>query len=60
MKAGDLVRDRWGKVGIFMGFRVFDGVYECAEVMWVDKPASNGEKVSTIQKDLIEVINESR
>ena len=65
MKPGDLVRnisarDKWGKIigeiGLFVGYRTFDGTYECAEVMWFTKSAPNGDRVSTIQKDLIEVV----
>ena len=62
MKPGDLVKTTVGSsnYGTFIGFRVFDGKYECAEVMWFNKNAPNGDRISTIQKDLIEVINESR
>ena len=59
MKIGDLVRRKYNvkdELGTFIGFRVFDGKYECAEVMWLNKNASNGNRISTIQKDLIEVV----
>ena len=59
MKPGDLVRNKnseSGELGLFMGFRTFDGIYECAEVMWLERSAPNGDRVSTIQKDLIEVV----
>lgn len=59
MKPGDLVRRKYsddGELGTFIGFRVFDGKYECAEVMWFEGSAPNGDRVSTIQKDLIEVV----
>ena len=65
MKPGDLVRnisarDECGRIigemGLFMGLRTFDGAYECAEVMWFNKSAPNGDRVSTIQKNLIEVV----
>ena len=29
--------------------------YTCAEVMWYDRTAPNGDRISTIQKDLLEV-----
>ena len=76
MKPGDLVkrvrvdRKNWKKhpeeFGLYMGQRIFKNVmdpsqdYECAEVMWLHKNASNGDRVSTIQSNLIEVANESR
>ena len=63
MSPGDIVQIKdAGKnqqqIGIFMGYRIFDGTYECAEVMWFDKRAPNGDVVSTIQKDLIELVSE--
>jgi len=69
MKVGDLVRNKnseSGELGLFMGTRIFRAsnsndprdVYACAEVMWFDRNASNGDRVSTIQADLIEVISE--
>jgi len=69
MKAGDLVRNRnseSGELGLFVGMRTFkhnDPLnlnakdYTCAEVMWFNRTSSGGDLVSTIQKDLIEVIN---
>jgi len=64
MKPGDIVRNKnseSGETGLFMGLRVFDSNYECAEVMWFDRNAPNGERIITIQTSLIEtVINESR
>ena len=60
MKPGDLVRNKEYKttveLGLFVGLRVFDGNYECAEVMWFNRSAPNGDRVSTVQKDLIEVV----
>jgi len=64
MKPGDLVKfkcppgsiERVIQYGTFVGFRVFDGKYECAEVMWFNSRAPNGDAVSTVQKDLIEVV----
>ena len=53
-------------MGLFVGMRTFkSGVYTrdnytCAEVMWFDKSAPNGDRISTIQADLLEVVNESR
>ena len=34
--------------------------YTCAEVMWFHKRAPNGDVVSTVQHDLIEVYDGSR
>jgi len=68
MKPGDLVknisaRDRWGKIigelGLFIGLNSSAG-YEYAEVMWFSKSAPNGDRVSSIQKSLIRVINVSK
>lgn len=67
MKPGDLVRNKnseSGEHGLFVGIRTFKHNapsnpdakdYTCAEVYWQDR-----NKISTIQTDLIEVINESR
>ena len=63
MKPGDLVRNisaRSGhgfieQMGLFMGLKK-SGNYEYAEVMWFDKRAPNGDPVSSIQKNLIEVV----
>ena len=61
MKPGDLVKrkghfNKPDDLGLFMGLRKFSGEYECAEVMWFDKSAPNGDRVSTIQKNLLEVV----
>ena len=60
------------QLGIFIGMRTFKrsakysetfpdhGDYVCAEVMWFNKTAPNGDRVSTIQTDLLEVVNESK
>ena len=65
MKPGDVVRNKnseTGQTGLFMGMRIFKGRehpdYTCAEVMWFDRTAPNGDIVSTIQTDLIEVVKE--
>lgn len=70
MKIGDLVKrknspTRGEEVGLFMGMRTFKGYrgaddYTCAQVMWTETRAVNGDEISTIQSDLIEVVNESR
>ena len=66
MKPGDMVRAKGSNTyGLFVGMRTFKSHipgrdYECAEVMWLNKNAPNGDRISTIQKDLIEVLNESR
>ena len=71
MNPGDLVTTKKRrefhipKVGLFMGMRTFKNSnlgddYTCAEVMWFGHTAPNGERISTIQQDLIEVVNESR
>ena len=71
MKPGDLVTNKKSKafhipkVGLFIGMRTFKKSnlgddYTCAEVMWFGHSAPNGDPVSTIQQDLIEVINEGR
>ena len=58
MKPGDVVRSRVkpGVLGLFMGLRVFDGDYECAEVMWFNIRAPDGGLVSSIQTNLLEVV----
>ena len=69
MKPGDLVKFKepqkcqlgWKRnpviqYGTFVGLRTFESKYECAEVMWHDKTGPNGDPVSTVQKDLIEVV----
>ncbi len=67
MKPGDVVRRKMypDNLGLFMGMRTFKNSnlgddYTCAEVMWFHTRASNGDIVSTIQHDLIEVIDEGR
>ena len=66
MKPGDLVRSlraqvndertyQTGALGTFVGF-AGSGNYEYAEVIWFNHPAPNGDVVSSIQKDLIEVV----
>ena len=65
MKPGDIVRNKnseSGELGIFVGLRTFDNgkggkPYTCAEVMWFERSAPNGDAVSTIQTNLIEVVN---
>ncbi len=59
MKVGDLVRNKSsesGELGLFMGMRTFKS-YTCAEVLWFERRAPNGDIVSTIQTNLIEVAN---
>ena len=67
MKTGDLVTTKKSrsfhipKVGLFMGLRTFKNSnfgedYICAEVMWFGHTAPNGDVISTIQRDLIEVV----
>ena len=69
MKPGDLVKNKKypEEMGLFMGMRTFKrkasngsvgSAYTCAEVMWFERNAPNGDRISTIQKDLIEVISE--
>ena len=67
MKVGDLVINKnseSGDYGIYLGLRTFKGNgvpdYICAEVIWRERRAPNGDAVSTIQTDLLEVISESR
>ena len=62
---GEIVRNKnseSGETGLFIGLRTFDNgkggePYTCAEVMWFDRTAPNGDVVSTIQTNLIEVVN---
>lgn len=71
MKPGDLVKrkTRFNKpdeFGLFIGMRTFKVSkhdknplaedYICAEVMWFNKFASNGDRVSTIQTSLIKEV----
>ena len=65
MKPGNLVRRKMypDEVGLFMGMRTFKNSnlgddYTCAEVMWFHTCAPNGDAVSTIQHNLIEVVDE--
>lgn len=64
---GDVVRNKnseSGELGLFMGLRTFKGGvdgsfgdgrdYTCAEVLWFERNAPNGDRVSTIQTNLIE------
>ena len=65
MKPGDLVKAKSSNCyGTFIGMRTFESHigkhYTCAEVMWFDRSAPNGDRISTIQSDLLEVIDESR
>ena len=68
MKPGDIVRRKMypDEVGLFMGMITFGSTtlnsddYTCAEVMWFHTRAPNGDVVSTIQHDLIEVVDENR
>ena len=69
---GDIVRNKnseSGELGIFIGLRTFKATpnedqrqdYTCAEVMWFDRNAPNGDRISTIQTNLIEtVLDENR
>ena len=65
MNSGDIVRNKnseSGELGIFIGFKRFVTCagkgpdYICAEVMWFDRNAPNGDFISTIQTNLIEVV----
>lgn len=64
MKPGDVVRNKnseSGELGLFVGMRTFKSSnlgddYTCAEVIWFERTASNGDLVSTIQANLIEVV----
>ena len=70
MNPGDMVKRKDGlyksnEMGLFVGMRTFNNgkggsPYTCAEVMWLNKSAPNGDRISTIQPDLIEVCNEAR
>ncbi len=75
MKPGDLVKHKCSpgsrelvtQYGTFMGMRTFKANgkarardYVCAEVLWFNRRSPTGSIISTIQKDLIEVVNESR
>ena len=64
MKPGALVRNKnseSGELGLFVGLRTFNNgkggePYTCAEVMWFDRKAPNGDRVCTIQTNLIEEV----
>ena len=68
MEPGDLVRRKTypDEIGLFMGMRTFSRAhlngddYTCAEVMWFHTRAPNGDIVSTVQHNLIEVYDENR
>mgnify|MGYP003989009495 CR=1 FL=1 len=61
---GDVVRNKnseSGELGLFLGLRTFKDHrndarrdYTCAEVLWFERSAPNGDRVSTIQTSLIE------
>ena len=65
MKPGDIVRNKnseSGELGVFIGLKTCftassGNSYTCAEVMWFERSAPNGDAVSTIQTNLIEVVN---
>ena len=69
---GDIVRNKnseSGELGIFIGLRTFKATpnedqrqdYTCAEVMWFDRNAPNGDRISTSQTNWLEtVLDESR
>ena len=68
MKPGDIVRRKMypDDLGLFMGLVTFKSTtpnsvkdYTCAEVMWFGQTATNGDMISTIQHNLIEVVDES-
>lgn len=70
MKPGDIVRNKnseSGELGLFVGIRTFKVSsknphaedYTCAEVMWFERTAPNGDLVSTIQSNLIECVYQS-
>ena len=67
MKIGDIVKNKnseSGELGLFMGIRAIESplvggdTYTCAEVMWFERTAPNGDAVSTIQTNLIEVVSD--
>jgi hypothetical protein len=58
MKPGDLVKNKNGfpaQMGLFMGLKNSNG-YQYAEVMWFTRSAPNGDRVSSIQSNLLEVV----
>lgn len=62
MKPGDLVKrgnsesGLKGDHGLLIGFKK-SGNYEYAEVMWFHHKSPNGDAVSTVQKTLLEVVD---
>ena len=71
MKPGDLIKRKDGlyradEMGMFVGMRTFASRfglgqdYTCAEVIWFNSDAPNGERISTIQTNLIEVVHADR
>ena len=63
MNPGDMVKAKGTNTyGTFIGIRTFENkksagnAYTCAEVMWFDRNAPNGDRISTIQMDLLEVV----
>ena len=64
MKPGDLVKRKDSKsTGLYLGTRLFKNFgtgddYTCAEVIWFETKAPNGDPVSTVQSNLIEVYNQ--
>ena len=63
MKPGDMVKAKGSNTyGTFIGLRTFRARradapdYTCAEVMWFDRNAPNGDRISTIQTNLLEVV----
>jgi hypothetical protein len=59
MKVGDLIRrkDSIDIFGLFAGYKT-SGNYEYAEVIWFDHLDSDACPVSSIQKNLIEIVHE--
>ena len=66
MKSGDIVKmvhwkenafgeEKIEEYGLFIGLKTSGG-YEYAEVMWFNRRAPNGDAISSIQKNLIEVV----
>jgi hypothetical protein len=58
MKPGDLVRAKNPAeqgMGLFMGFK-WSGDYQYAEVMWFERKATNGDRVSSCSPKLLEVV----
>ena len=71
LQPGDIVRNKnseSGELGLFMGLRTFKAVqsgsgfrddYTCAEVMWFNRNAPNGDRISTIQANLIAKVTDA-